>query len=190
MQSFVNAENVSVAHLLYEQRLLELSQPESSLPDIGGQAFVVTDPNPAISFSDIYTLLCKLSKTPVSFPSMEPLPMLLFSHLVELYSYIQCAYLPWVLPKVTGQLAQLQPSLFAISGVHVIADDTRARLSPAEGGLGYNAPFTTIDGMCKQLRDWNQKAGFQPRPAKESLGPLTLTEDGIDVKTVPPINKL
>ncbi|KAJ5703959.1 3-beta hydroxysteroid dehydrogenase/isomerase [Penicillium malachiteum] len=40
MQSFVNAENVSIAHLLYEQRLIEQGQPSSFLPNIGGQSFV------------------------------------------------------------------------------------------------------------------------------------------------------
>lgn len=188
IQSFVNAENVSIAHLLYEQRLLEQSQPGSTLPNIGGQAFVVTDPNPAISFSDIYTLITKLSETPISFPTIEPLPMLLLGYLVEFYSYIQYAFLPWALPKITGDLAQIQPSLFAISDVHVIADDTRARLPPQKGGLGYNPPLTSLDGMCKQLLDWNQKAGVKPNPVEDGSGPLTLTESGVDVK--PPANKL
>ncbi|KAJ5215084.1 hypothetical protein N7468_010763 [Penicillium chermesinum] len=190
VHSFVNAENVSIAHLLYEQRLVEQSQPGTTAPDIGGQAFVVTDPNPAIAFGDIYTLLGKLSKTPVSFPTVEPILMLLLGYVIEFYSFIQHAYLPWLLPKITGDLAQVQPALFAITDVHVLADDTRARLPPHKGGLGYNPPLTTLDGMCKQLLDWNQKAGGDPSPVEQHPGPLMLTESGFDVKTVPPANKI
>lgn len=157
IQSFVNAENVSIAHLLYEKCLLEQSRPGSSLPDTGGQAFVVTDPNPAISFSDIYTLLMTLSKTPVSFPVIQPGLLLLFSYLVEAYVVIQHRYLYWLLPKLTGDLAQMQPSLFAISDVFCFADDERARRKPEDGGLGYDPPITTLEGMCKQLVDWNRK---------------------------------
>jgi hypothetical protein len=39
---------------LYEQRLIQQSEPGSKLPNTGGQAFTVTDPNPAIG--DIYTV--------------------------------------------------------------------------------------------------------------------------------------
>lgn len=157
IQSFVNAENVSVAHLLYEKCLLDQSEPGSSLPDIGGQAFVVTDPNPAISFSDIYTLLGTLSATPVSFPVIQPVVLLLFSYLVEMYAVLQHKYLFWLLPGLTGGLAQMQPSLFAISDVFCFADDGRARRRPVDGGLGFNPPITTLEGMCKQLVDWNRR---------------------------------
>lgn len=157
IQSFVDAENVSIAHLLYEQRLLEQSQPGSSLPNTGGQAYVVTDPNPAIAFSDIYTLLTTLSATPLSFPVLQPGLLLLFSYLVEIYVVIQHKYLSWLLPRLTGDLAQTQPSLFAISDVFCFADDSRARMAPELGGLGYNPPITTLEGMCRQLVDWNRK---------------------------------
>lgn len=158
IQSFVNAENVSIAHLLYEKTLLDQSRPDSSLPDTGGQAFVVTDPNPAISFSDVYTLLTTLSKTPVSFPVIQPVLLLLFSYLVEMYVVIQHKYLYWLLPRMKGDLAQTQPSLFAISDVFCFADDARARRKPEDGGLGYDPPITTLEGMCKQLVDWNRRA--------------------------------
>jgi len=158
MQSFVNAENVSIAHLLYEQRLLEQSQPSSSLPNIGGQSFVVTDPNPPIAYSDIFNLITTLSKTPVSFPVLQPVSLLLISYIVEFYVYIQDVYLPWLLPRLTGDIVQIQPALFTISDVFCIADDSRAKKSPHEGGLGYHPPITTLEGMCKQLVDWNTKA--------------------------------
>ncbi|KAI9367944.1 hypothetical protein BJX61DRAFT_260532 [Aspergillus egyptiacus] len=157
IQNFVNAENVSIAHLLYEQRLIEHTATPSALPNIGGQAFVVTDPNPAISFGDAYLLLTTLATTPIRFPRVNPLPMLVLSHLVEWYILLQHLYLSW-LPKATGDIAQLQPALFAVSNPHVIIDDSRARKSPQEGGLGYTPPLTTLDGMCKELDHWNRLA--------------------------------
>lgn len=156
LHSFVNAENVSIAHLLYEQRLLEHSNDPDTLPNIGGQSFVVTDPNPAIAFSDIYLLLTTLSKTPVNFPRVPAIPFLILSHLIEWYALFQHQYCSW-LPRVTGDLVQMQPSLFSVTNVHTFADDSRARKSPEQGGLGYNPPLDTLQGMCKEVLDWNEK---------------------------------
>ncbi|KAL2824618.1 hypothetical protein BDW59DRAFT_162272 [Aspergillus cavernicola] len=167
IQNFVNAENVSIAHLLYEQRLIEHTNNPSTLPNIGGQAFVVTDPNPAITFGDIYLLLTTLATTPIRFPEVSPLPMLILSHLVEWYILLQHLYLPR-LPKATGEMAQLQPALFSISNPHIIIDDSRARKSPGEGGLGYAPPLTSLDGMCKEVENWNRLAA--ERGAAAMLG--------------------
>ncbi|KAJ5679084.1 hypothetical protein N7462_007328 [Penicillium macrosclerotiorum] len=187
IQSFVNAENVSIAHLLYEQRLLEQSQPNSTLPNTGGQAFVVTDPNPAISFDDVYTLLTTLATTPIAFPAVQPVPLLLLAYAVEFYVYVQHVYLPWLLPALTGDILQIQPSLFAILDVFCIADDSRARRSPAEGGLGYKAPLTTLDAMCKELVDWNAKAlAKKSAPVEPVNGVVKVGEDGVDVQFVAP----
>ncbi|GES60735.1 NAD(P)-binding protein [Aspergillus terreus] len=154
IHSFVNAENVSLAHLLYEQRLIEHTDHPDKRPNIGGQAFVVSDPNPAVAFSDVYLLLTTLSKTPVSFPRVPAIPFVLLSHLVEWYALFQHTYCPW-LPRVQGDLAQMQPALFFIANVHTFADDSRARKSPEQGGLGYAPAITTLGGMCKQLVEWN-----------------------------------
>ncbi|KAJ5122636.1 hypothetical protein N7448_003771 [Penicillium atrosanguineum] len=189
IQSFVNAENVSIAHLLYEQRLLEQSHPGSTLPNIGGQAFVVTDPNPAIAFSDIYTLLTTLSKTPVEFPTLQPGLLLVFSYLVEFYCVVQHKYLPWLLPKLIGDLAQMQPSLFAISDIFCFADDSRARKTPEQGGLGYSPPINTLDGMCKQLVDWNTKAEAKLVDIS-GKNTVEITENGVDVNLVVPEMKI
>lgn len=193
IHSFVNAENVSIAHLLYEQRLIEQSNPSSTLPNIGGQSFVVTDPNPAIAFQDIYTLLINFAKTPISFPSVPPLPLFMIAYLVEAYVYIQDAWLPWLLPKVKGDLLQLQPALFAISDVFCIADDSRARKAPAEGGLGYRPTMTTLEGMCKELVHWNQNVTAKTMKEVQknvSEGPVSVGEEGLEVKLVLPEKKL
>jgi nucleoside-diphosphate-sugar epimerase len=172
LQSFVHAENVSIAHLLYEQRLIQQSEPGSQLPNTGGQAFIVSDPNPAIAFGDLYTLLATLSKTPVLFPDVPPAPLLAMAYLVELYAFLQYKYLSW-LPRLSGDIAQLQPSVFSIINVHVFADDSRAKLAPEMGGLGYNPPLTTLDGLCRRLVDWNTKEG-KGIEVMENTGPKGL----------------
>ncbi|OQE46654.1 hypothetical protein PENCOP_c001G05244 [Penicillium coprophilum] len=175
LQSFVHAENVSLAHLLYEQRLIQQSKPGSQLPNTGGQAFIVSDPNPAIAFGDLYTLLTTLSKTPVLFPEVPPAPLLLLAYFLEMYAFLQYKYLTW-LPVLSGDLAQLQPSVFSIVNVHVFADDSRAKLAPEMGGLGYNPPLNTLDGLCRRLVDWNTEAEGK----KMTLGPVKVS-DGVGV---------
>ncbi|KAJ5162983.1 uncharacterized protein N7500_004813 [Penicillium coprophilum] len=175
LQSFVHAENVSLAHLLYEQRLIQQSEPGSQLPNTGGQAFIVSDPNPAIAFGDLYTLLTTLSKTPVLFPEVPPAPLLVLAYFLEMYAFLQYKYLPW-LPALSGDIAQLQPSVFSIVNVHVFADDSRAKLAPEMGGLGYNPPLNTLDGLCRRLVDWNTEAEGK----KMNLGPVKVS-DGVGV---------
>ncbi|KAL4780939.1 hypothetical protein BJX76DRAFT_28034 [Aspergillus varians] len=157
IQNFVNAENVSIAHLLYEQRLIEHTKRPSTLPNIGGEAFIVTDPNPAISFGDIYLLLTTLATTPIRFPYVPPVPMLLIAHVIECYVLLRHFYLPW-LPEVASDLNRLQPAVFSVSNPHLIVDDSRARKTPEQGGLGYAPPLTSLDGMCKELVHWNRLA--------------------------------
>lgn len=190
IQSFVNAENVSIAHLFYEKCLLEQSQPGSTLPNTGGQAFTVTDPNPAIAFDDIYTLQTTLSKTPISFPNVPALPILLLAHLIELYALVQYRYLPELLPRLSPDLAQLQPALFSVASIHCIADDSRARKSPQLGGLGYSAPLTTLDAMCKELIEWNRRADGKRVAVAGKVGPVSVSEEGVGVNLVSPEKKL
>ncbi|KAL4946861.1 hypothetical protein BDV06DRAFT_218012 [Aspergillus oleicola] len=157
IQNFVCAENVSIAHLAYEQRLIEHTMSPNTLPNIGGQSFIITDPNPAITFSDIYLALTTLATTPIRFPYVPPIPMYLLCYIVEWYVLLRVLYAPW-LPAVTGDLNRLQPAVFSISNPHLIVDDTRARRAPEKGGLGYNPPLTSLDGVCKEVVHWNRLA--------------------------------
>ncbi|GAQ44427.1 hypothetical protein AtubIFM54640_011144 [Aspergillus tubingensis] len=192
MQNFVNAENVSIAHLLYEQRLIEHTNSPTTLPNIGGQSFLVTDPNPAPTYGDVYLLLHTLSKTPANFPRVPPVPFLILSYLIEWYSFLQVVYFPW-LPRITGDIAKMQPALFSITNVHYIADDSRARKSPEQGGLGYAPPITTMYGMCKHLEVWNREAD-QKKVAEvaevAAKGVVSVSEEGVDVNLVVPPEKL
>jgi hypothetical protein len=82
----------------------------------------------------------------------------MLAYFLEWYVLLQHRYLPWLLPKVTGDLYQVQPSMFSIADVFFIADDSRACKSPEEGGLGYKAPLTTLEAMCRELEYWNRQA--------------------------------
>ncbi|PKY04165.1 putative 3-beta hydroxysteroid dehydrogenase/isomerase family protein [Aspergillus campestris IBT 28561] len=171
VHSFVNAENVSIAHLLYEQRLIEHTANPTALPNIGGQAFVITDPNPPVNFADVYRLLSTLSKSPC-------------------YAILQHKYLPWLLPRITGDMAQLQPGLFCISSVHTVGDDSRARKSPAQGGLGYSTPLTTLDGMAKQLEEWNRNLEPKDAAVIEEKDYVNVSSEGVEVNFPVPSKKL
>ncbi|GJJ09489.1 hypothetical protein Clacol_003712 [Clathrus columnatus] len=159
VQSFVYVENCALAHLLYEQRILEFAQYGSSATaDISGQAFNITDPNPPVAFGDVYTTLTTLTET--KFIDLPPVLMLSIAYLIEKY-YLARMFSPfwsYILPKPNSDLAFLQPSLFNLIQVHLIFDDSRARKAPKEGGLGYDPPWTTMEGLCKLVIEW-QKEG-------------------------------
>jgi len=168
IQSECYVENASLAHLLYEQRLIEMTK-EPNLPDIGGQAFMITDPNPPILYGDIYLALSTLSNGECIFPKVPPAGMLLFAHCVELYylAHFNLTSLPLglgsafskLMPPLGGDVVNLQPSLFPLVNVHLLLDDSRAQLTPKDGGLGYKAPFTSLQGISKVVHEHKLNQG-------------------------------
>ena len=164
LQSFIYVENCACAHLCYEQRLVDLAQPSSKNPDISGQTFTVADPGPPVTFGDIYTTLETLTGGETHFTRLSATTMLIVSHLIELYCItreVVGAKLPviqQILPPLLGDIINLQPSLFALTQVHLVFDDSRARLPPDEGGLGYRGAWTTIQGVHKTYDE--HKKGF------------------------------
>ncbi|KAG1902361.1 3-beta hydroxysteroid dehydrogenase/isomerase family-domain-containing protein [Suillus fuscotomentosus] len=166
MQSFVYVENCALAHLCYEARLLETARGGSN-PDLGGQAFTITDTGPPVTYSDIYVGLTTLAPE-TTFTEMSPTCMLFISQIIEvLYlsrTFLTMSSLPMrralahFIPNIVGDTINLQPSLFALVSVHLIFDDSRARLPPEKGGLGYHGPFTTLEGLCRTAEE-HFKAG-------------------------------
>lgn len=159
LQSFVYVENCALAHLCYEQRLVELEKGAAN-PDIGGQAFTITDAGPPRTFGDVYLAISTLDSE-CDFPNYSFTFMLSLAHIIEAL-YVSKALLSMsgsvfaraiarMIPPIGGDLVILQPSMFALIAVHLIFDDTRARLSPSEGGLGYYGPYTTLQGICKTV---------------------------------------
>jgi len=161
VQSFSYVENCAAAHLCYEARLVEL-QTGSKNPDIGGQAFCVADPGPTPTYGDAYTSLETLTDGECTFPYLSPTAMLLIAHVFEAYYCAHSALLSagWglakYLPALAGDLVNLQPSIFYLTTVHLIFDDSRARLPPQKGGLGYTGAWTTFEGLNKTYEEFKQ----------------------------------
>ncbi|THH16779.1 hypothetical protein EUX98_g9247 [Antrodiella citrinella] len=157
LQSFIYVENCSLAHLCYEQRLLELQEEGSPNPDIGGQAFCVTDAGPPCTYSDVYDAVTLLSNGGVWYIHLSPTFMLGFAHLVEWYHVTQQLlslrkhFFARLMPRITSDLVFMQPSMFSLTLVHLVFDDSRARLPTEKGGLGYKGPITTVQGTSKSV---------------------------------------
>jgi hypothetical protein len=85
--------------------------------------------------------------------------LLLFSYPVELY-YLTKAFFPIldrILPELPFDINLLQPTLFSISCAHVVATDAAAQRSIEEGGIGYRGICTTLEGMCMEVKTWNEE---------------------------------
>ncbi|THU95035.1 NAD-P-binding protein, partial [Dendrothele bispora CBS 962.96] len=156
---FVYVENCALAHLLYEQRMIDLEDSKNVNPDIGGQAFVIADPGPPPTYGDVYTTLNTLSNGETYFPNLSPTVMLLLAYVIEFY-YISrdtlvssIPFLASLIPPINGDLINLQPSLYNLTMTHLIFDDSRARLPPSKGGLGYKGGWTTLEGLHKTAEE-------------------------------------
>jgi len=149
-QSLTYVENASYGHLLYEQRLIEAQSVSqtNTIRNLGGQTYLIADEGPPISYGDIFQAMSALTDNRVRFPPVPPSAMLVLAHLVEFYYLLQARWLKF-LPPVKEPLSQLQPSIFSVTSIHWKIDYSRARLSPAEGGLGYQPPWTTMQGVCQ-----------------------------------------
>ncbi|KAI8986719.1 NAD-P-binding protein [Trametes punicea] len=170
LQSFIYVENCSLAHLCYEQRLIELERDGAAAdrPDIGGQAFCVADAGPPTTFGEIYCAVTQLSKGKCTFQHLSPTAMLALATLVEAYYLGRHALLrapaplsalAKFIPPVVGEIVYLQPSMWALTQIHLIFDDSRARAPPEKGGLGYNGRVTTIQGVCKAVFEQERPGG-------------------------------
>lgn len=164
LHNFVYVENGSLAHLCYERRLLDIiNSPESAGPDIGGQAFAITDAGPPVTYGDVYQTLNVLTDGLTVFPNLSATGMLLLAHIFEIvhlsHMFLSRSSSPLLrtisrfVPRLNGDLVNLQPSLYALTMVHLIWDDSRARKGAAEGGIGYNPPWTTMQGLCKLVEE-------------------------------------
>jgi nucleoside-diphosphate-sugar epimerase len=164
VQSFSYVENCAAAHLCYEARLIDLLEGSTN-PDIGGQAFCIADPGTTPTYGDVYTTLETLTGGECHFPVLSPTAMLIFSHVIEAYYRAHHALLSkgWkfatLLPAVQGDIINLQPALFALTSVHLIFDDSRARLAPEKGGLGYSGAWTTMEGLHRTVEEHQSGVG-------------------------------
>ncbi|KZV65464.1 NAD-P-binding protein [Peniophora sp. CONT] len=176
LQSFIFVENVSLAHLCYEARLLES-------PALGGDAFCVVDRGPPATYGDVYMASTLLTDGLVTFPELSSTGMLMLAHVFEwlhLARYFTSTSSSAVtrafgrlIPSIDGDLINLQPSLWALTAIHLVFDDSRARLPPSKGGLGYEPLWSTREGLCK-LVDEHIKAGGKAEERSIAGGGVSL----------------
>ncbi|CAG9947497.1 unnamed protein product [Clonostachys rosea f. rosea IK726] len=152
VQSFVHGANVAVAHLHHEAVLSTKNCSQA------GRPFVVTDPNPPITYRDLYNVIKFLSLHSFHVVVLPPILVLLLSHVIEWYILLPCRYpfLQPFLPQIRGDLKYLQPGLLSIC-THLIVSDSEARKSVEEGGLGYRGVLTTLQGMVWEVLEWNRE---------------------------------
>ncbi|KAH8998083.1 NAD-P-binding protein [Lactarius akahatsu] len=173
LQNFIYVENASLAHFCYERRLIETARGSPN-PDLGGQAFCVVDDGPPVTYGDVYTVLATLTDGRTVFPRLSATTMLTLAHVFEglhvARSLVASSSSPVLrhiarfVPAPTGDLVNLQPSLFSLTMPHLIWDDSRARASPENGGLGYKPRWTTLSALCKLVEEHKRTEGcFEAR---------------------------
>lgn len=173
LQNFIYVENATLAHFCYEQRLIQVARGSPN-PDIGGQTFGIVDAGPPVTYGDVYTVLTTLTDGRTVFPRLSVTAMLTLAHVLEwlylLRSFAASSSSPFVrrfgqlIPAPNGNLVNLQPSLFFLTMVHLIWDDSRARMSPEKGGLGYKPQWTTLAALCKLVAEHKKANGrFEAR---------------------------
>lgn len=156
IQNFVNSRNVAIAHLQFEAALAQTDRP---MPACAGRTFNVTDPGPPIAFADLYAAAVQLSATPITVTRKSPLLLYLIAHVTEAWCLL-VTRVPLLtrlgLREPSGPIHFLQPSVFSVS-IHTVVDDSMARKSVAEGGIGYEGGCTTIEGVCEEMLEWNRE---------------------------------
>lgn len=154
---FVASQNVSIAHLCLEKALLEKK------PGVAGSGYCITDPNPPIRYGDLYLVLSSMAhpSTPVVFPRVPFIPMYLLSLVMEQYKLLRLKFIP-SLPPLSGDLALLLPGVFQVCTAHMAFPGTKA-----EKEIGYRGAYTSLDGFCECVVDWNRKAEAKAREGKE-----------------------
>ncbi|KAI0475477.1 hypothetical protein GGR56DRAFT_695172 [Xylariaceae sp. FL0804] len=150
-QSFVHGANVAIA-----QFVLPGPGPTSRH---GGRPYVVTDPNPPITFGDLYRCIQTLSVHRLVLVRVPPVAVLLLAHAVEAYDELRRALprpLEVLLPPLGRDIRHLKPGLFSIC-THLVAADAEARRPVDRGGLGYEGVVTTLRGMVGEVLEWNRE---------------------------------
>lgn len=145
--------NVAISHLDFEAILA--SPGSSSFPQ-AGRPFVITDPNPPITYRDLYFLVQTLGITPFRALPLQPVIMVLLSYPIEWYSLALARFpvLRRILPELNGEVKHLKPGLFSIC-THLVASNAVAGQPVSSGGLGYTGVLTTLEGMAQEVVEWN-----------------------------------
>ncbi len=159
VQNYVNSRNVALAHLQFEAALAAAAQSKT-MPLCAGRTFNVTDPGPPIAFADLYLAATTLSTTGVTVTPQRPILLFLIAHAIEAWCLLLARvpvltrWFGWKEPA--GPIHMLQPAVFNVS-IHTVIDDSAAKRSVAEGGIGYRGGCETIEGVCEEILEWNRE---------------------------------
>ncbi|KAK4165725.1 hypothetical protein QBC43DRAFT_315050 [Cladorrhinum sp. PSN259] len=157
IQNHVHSRNVAAAHLQFEAALLPSPKP---LPACAGRPFLVTDNGPPARFHDMYIAANEICAKPITLSHLPPVMMHIIAHVLEPWSLLLARFpfltqtLGWKEPS--GPINQMQPATLAVT-IHSIVDDSQARKSVEEGGIGYKAGVSTIEGFVTQIMEFNEE---------------------------------
>jgi len=155
VQNWIHGRNLALSQLQLEAALLG---PHADSAGIAGRPFLITDPGPPPRFGDCYRAAEVLCESPVSIPLPPPVLLLIAAHVVGAWCSLLQRF-PFLtklgLSEPGMPLYFLQPALFN-AAVSTVIDDSHARRSPKDGGIGYRGAFTTMEGVCMQIADWNR----------------------------------
>lgn len=152
VQNWVATINVAQAHMKLEESLLG-----EHVDKVAGKPFVITDDGPPITTSDYYQVLSSTST--LGFTAVRPPPVLFLTafYIIEWWAILSAKYA--FVKRLIGEPKEpidiLQPGT-AASGITSILDDSKARKSPQDGGIGYKPVCDTIEGLCKLVGEWNE----------------------------------
>lgn len=171
----MHSANVAIAHLQFEAIL---APPGAESRPQAGRPFTVTDPNPPITYGDLYNSLTLLSATGFRTIRIPPIILLLASYPIEWYSLLLARFslARKFLPALRGDIQHLKPPLFSIA-THLVATNADASRPVHQGGLGYNGVVTTLDGMVNQIVEWNREHRDKTQPRKTYKTSVSLAED-------------
>ncbi|KAI1385566.1 NAD(P)-binding protein [Hypoxylon trugodes] len=174
VQSFVHGANVAIAHLHHEA---VLAQPWPESARYAGRPFVVTDPNPPITYNDLYTAIGTLSVHQFRTIKVQPVVILLLAHAVEIYGELPYKYpfLRKVLPELKGDIRHLKPGIFSIC-THLVASNEEIGKPISQGGLGYTGVITTLEGMVLEILEWNNEHVNDVKTRKPYTTSISLAE--------------
>ncbi|KAG6007250.1 hypothetical protein E4U21_006168 [Claviceps maximensis] len=115
---------------------------------------------PLLRFRDLHVLLAATSRSGRDVRYSPPVLVWAASHLVELYCLLLARW-PRLLRRVAARepadpLVMLQPGTLDSSVTQMARDDV-ARRAPGEGGLGYGAYCSTVEGVSLLVGEWNAR---------------------------------
>ncbi|KAH8668932.1 hypothetical protein BX600DRAFT_510984 [Xylariales sp. PMI_506] len=169
-QNFVHGVNVAAAHLQHEAVLAKGNSAQA------GRPWVVTDPNPAVRYGDVYGAVQALSIHGLKLLKVQPVPLVLLSHVLEWYSLLphRFPFLRAVAPPLTGDIRYMKPGLFSIC-THILGSNDDISRPVAEGGLGFRAVVTSLDGMVGQILEWNREHATEEGKSKKKVYTSSVT---------------